>query len=150
MPQSHVGTATRACGQEAHRVLPKVPLADYTQRSRENSLITRLSAVGKKSVREGEAPTGHGHAASFMEGGARVRGELKGLLIQHDLKTAAREWHGVHIAVPPFNRDAGGWGMGTGHLQHAGVEVHADDVPKVAISLNGHSGDNTRPKGPGW
>jgi hypothetical protein len=35
--------------------------------------------------------------------------------------------------------------VGTGHLQHAGVEVHADDVPKVAIPLDGHAGDNPRP-----
>jgi hypothetical protein len=32
-----------------------------------------------------------------------------------------------------------------GDLQHAGVEVHADDVPEVAIPLNGHAGDNPRP-----
>jgi hypothetical protein len=74
--------------------------------------------------REGEAPTGHEHAAYFTEGCSRVRDELQVLLAQHDLKTAIREGQGTHIALPPFDRDACGRGVGT---------VHADDVPEVAI-----------------
>jgi hypothetical protein len=35
--------------------------------------------------------------------------------------------------------------VGPGHPDHAGVEVHANDVPEVAIPLDGDAADNPRP-----
>jgi hypothetical protein len=94
--------------------------------------------------REGEAPIGHEHAAYVTEGCSQVRDEWQPLLTPHHLKTATREGQGTHIAVPPCDRDGCGWGIGTGHVKDAGIEVHADDVPKVAIPLDGHASDNSR------
>ena len=42
--------------------------------------------------------------------------------------------------VPPFDRDASDWRVGTSHVEHAWVEIHADDFPEVAVSCSGGDG----------
>jgi hypothetical protein len=110
------------------------------ERDRQGGLIGRDLAEDRK----GEAPSEHEHPSQLTKPHSRVRDELQPLLTQRDLKTATREGQSTYIALPSFDRDACDWGIGTGHVQHAGAEVHADDVPEVAISLDGHAGDDPR------
>jgi hypothetical protein len=70
---------------------------------------------------------------------------LQALLTHHHLELAIRKRQHTHIALPPFDGDTCGGGIGTGDFEHAGIEVHADDVPEVALPLDSHAGNNPRP-----
>ena len=112
------------------------------ERTRDGDQVGKMPDVPPDADGVLVGPTDESTLCSSADRGVLARAELQPLLTQHDIERAVREGQRRQVALAPVDRRPCLLRQGAGHVQHAGVEVHAGHLAGRADPRDGRARDD--------